>query len=92
MKTKPIHLLSIALCACSLSLQSFAGESVSSKQVVIPPAPPAEDPWQFTMTPYGWAAGLEGTTGVKGFTMETELPFTDILSNLDMTVSGVAFD
>ena len=30
-------------------------------------------------------AGLQGTTGIKGFNVETDVPFTDILSNLDMT-------
>jgi len=41
--------------------------------------------WEFTLSPYGWAAGLDGTLGVKGITAETNVPFTDILSALDMT-------
>ncbi len=45
---------------------------------------PTIDPWEITLSPYGWMAGLEGTTGVRGFTAETDVPLKDILRNLDM--------
>ena len=47
---------------------------------------PADD-WQVTASAYGWLAGLEGTTGVKGFTSEVDVPFSGILDHLDMTAS-----
>lgn len=45
------------------------------------------DDWQVTAWAYGWLAGLEGTTGVKGFTSEVDIPFSGILDHLDMTAS-----
>lgn len=72
---------------CQLALASVVLAGTPSPKA--PPSeaiiPPAIDPWEFTLSPYGWLAGLEGTTGVRGFTAETEVPFKDILSNLDMT-------
>ena len=71
------------ICQCALATVVLAGTPA-------PKAPPSVaisptvDPWEITVTPYGWMAGLEGTTGIKGFTVETDVPFKDILSNLDM--------
>jgi uncharacterized protein YycO len=72
------------VCQLALATAVLAGTPA-------PKAPPSVaisptiDPWEITVSPYGWLAGLEGTTGVRGFTAETEVAFKDILSNLDMT-------
>lgn len=85
MKRNLLHFFPALLC--TLSLQSFAGEAVSAKQPAISPTIPAEDPWEVTLGMPMWAAGLDGTTGVRGYTAATSVDFIDILNNLDMTAA-----
>ena len=40
--------------------------------------------WENTVTLYGWAAAMSGTTGVRGVTATVDVPFSDILDNLKM--------
>ena len=42
----------------------------------------ADDRWQHTITPYLFAAGMDGTTGVGPVTADVSLSFGDILDNL----------
>jgi hypothetical protein len=42
-------------------------------------APPASG-WRFTLTPYMWAMGLNGTATTRGQTVETNASFIDILT------------
>ncbi|MDB6133692.1 MAG: hypothetical protein JWM59_1935 [Verrucomicrobiales bacterium] len=49
--------------------------------------PPPTSLWEVTVRPYGWLAGMEGTTGVKGYTAETDVSFNEILKNLEMTAA-----
>jgi hypothetical protein len=48
--------------------------------------------WQFEVTPYVWAAGLEGDATVQGHTVDFEKKFTDMIKYVDAAVSilGVA--
>jgi hypothetical protein len=41
------------------------------------------DAWQFEITPYLFASGLEGTAGVQGVTANIDMSFGDIFENLD---------
>jgi len=43
----------------------------------------ADDGWQFEITPYLLAAGLDGTVGLRGVTADVDASFSDILDNLD---------
>lgn len=70
--------------------------TVSGGTVDVPPsvknpmsavAPTIADDWVITASAYGWLAGMEGTTGIKGFKTEVDVPFSKILENLDMTAS-----
>jgi len=45
------------------------------------------DGWKITAWCYGWLAGIEGTSGVKGFTTDVDVPFSSILDHLDMTAA-----
>lgn len=46
--------------------------------------PAAEvSPWSFRIEPYGWAMGLKGTSGAKGFTAPVDVPFKTILEHLN---------
>ena len=53
---------------------------------ILPPAraaEPAAERWQFAVTPYVWAAGLEGQVGVRGITTAVDASFIDILKDSD---------
>jgi opacity protein-like surface antigen len=41
------------------------------------------DQWQFEITPYLFAAGMSGKTGIGSVTSEVDMSFNDILNNLD---------
>jgi hypothetical protein len=45
--------------------------------------------WQYEITPYLFAAGLDGTTGVRGVETDLDLSFDDILSDLEGAFMGV---
>ena len=42
-----------------------------------------KDKWQFEITPYLFAAGMNGTTGVGGITADVDMSFSDIAERLD---------
>lgn len=63
-----------------------AGLAEGKATVAAPEAGPSPL-WEVTVRPYGWLAGLEGTTGIRGYTAETDLDFATILENLDMTAA-----
>ncbi len=53
------------------------------------PAPaPAPEKWQFEVTPYFVAAGLDGTAGVAGVTADVDMGVGDILDRLDSAFMG----
>lgn len=54
---------------------------------------PAHAPgdWRFTLAPYAWAAGINGDVGLFGRDpVGVDVPFSDILENLDVAAMGVA--
>lgn len=63
--------------------------------IVLPPfsscalaAGDGEQPWQFEFTPYLFAPGLEGTTGVLGVTADVQVPFEEVFDNVDSFFMG----
>ena len=46
------------------------------------------DAWQFEVTPYLLAAGLNGTAGIRGVEAELDMSFNDIVENLDAGFMG----
>ncbi len=42
-----------------------------------------KDKWEFNVIPYFWMAGIEGDITVKGTTSHVDVPFRDILKDLD---------
>ena len=60
-----------------------AGESPD--MVPAQDTPPMTDSsWQFTLSPYLWAAGLSGSVGIGRAVSEVDLSSRDILDNLDI--------
>ena len=47
------------------------------------------DAWQFEVTPYLFAAGLNGQAGLRGVTADIDMPFSDIWDNLDSAFMGL---
>lgn len=43
-----------------------------------------ESAWEITVTPYGWAAGVDADVSAHGYTAESSFGFTDIVQHLDM--------
>jgi len=49
----------------------------------------AEDGWHFTIAPYLWATGMDGTVSFEGTPeIPVEATFSDILDNLDLALAG----
>lgn len=53
------------------------------------PAAAAGEAWQYEVTPYLLAAGMEGTVGVMGDSVPVDVSFSDIWDNLDAGFMGV---
>jgi len=49
----------------------------------------ATDEWQFEVTPYLFASGMDGTVGVRGYKSDVDMSFSDIWDTLDMAFLGV---
>ncbi len=65
---------------------AFAGESITPKSVE-PPVVQSEDSWQFRLEPYGWATGLDGTMGAKGFDVGFDVGFDKVFENLEFAAA-----
>jgi hypothetical protein len=44
--------------------------------------------WQFAVAPYLWAAGMDGTMTIAQFEEDFDVPFGDIIENLDLAFMG----
>jgi len=77
---------SIFKAACVAGVLFSAPAMAADLTPAAPPqeAPAAKDGWEFTVTPYFWAAGLSGKTSQFGLpTVNIDANFGDILNNLD---------
>ena len=84
---KQIALLIVLAVAVSSAL--VAGPVDSSKEVTTTQAPP-ENPWRFTLTPYGWMSGINGTISAGDRSADIDVAFKDVLKHLDMGVMMAA--
>ena len=74
------HVLACALIACTCATPLAAAEDVGTR-----------GPWQFEVTPYLWATGLDGTLAInnrpqQGLTVQQD--FSDLFKILDLAASG----
>ena len=44
--------------------------------------------WQFSIAPYLWAAGMDGTMSIADQEADIDVPFSDIIENLDLAFMG----
>jgi predicted porin len=47
------------------------------------PVAQADEPWEFHLTPYLWAAGMDGTIGVAGRDVSVNASFSDLVDFVD---------
>lgn len=74
MHTKNLLSISLALLSFGVSQAVFSAENES---------------WQFEVTPYLFAAGMDGTIGAKGVTSDVDASFGDITDHLDSGFMGL---
>jgi len=77
------YALGLTASLCATLGTALAGEQ--RNEVVTPPPPVSA--WEFRIEPYLWASGLNGTTGVRHFTSDVNVPFKDVFSHLDMAAA-----
>jgi hypothetical protein len=73
------------LAAAALS----AGLAVPA-QAQSPAAPPSGDSWELTVAPYLMGAAIDGTTLIKGQSLDVDVSASDIFDNLDLGLMGMA--
>ena len=64
---------SVAICLLALPVQAQG----------------AAEEWRYELTPYLFAAGIEGTVGVRGVAVQADIGFSDLLENLDSGFMGL---
>ncbi len=65
----------------------YAGDADAFAPLTIPSTESGDD-WEFMFSPYGWAAGLDGTVGVGSVTADVDLSFSDIVDDLEIGAMG----
>lgn len=77
-----------ALVAASMVM--LAATLTPATAADLAPAPDASQ-WRFTLAPYVWGVGLSGEVGLfDKRQVDVDIPFSDILENLDFAIMGVA--
>jgi len=71
----------LAIVAACVALSAFASSALAAEH--------GEQRWQFEFTPYLFAAGLDGTTGVRGVTADIKVPFDKLFDQLDSAFMGI---
>jgi hypothetical protein len=70
--------------ALALALLASAPASIAAQTDTAEP-----EGWQYTFTPYFWAASLKGTIGVGANTAEVDVSFSDIFSDFNLGFMGL---
>ncbi len=71
--------------------------SVASYVCAGPPPPVVQEsptlteerPWAFNLVAYGWLESLDGTVGVRGIDSHIDVPFSNVLKELNIGAMGV---
>ena len=82
---KQIALFIVLATAAFSRLMAGPVESVSMVQTQ-----PAENPWSFSLTPYGWLSSINGTISAGDRSADVDIAFKDVLKHLDMSAMVAA--
>lgn len=85
---KPL-ITSIVLAVGSALLSSLSSASAGtgeSKEIITPVTSVPAPRWEFTLEPYAWAVGLDGTIGVRGIESHIDFPFNEIIDHIDWAI------
>src|SRR5687768_10059028 len=83
-----IRIFLLALPATMLAGAAIAADAALSEP---PPELPQDSGWTFTVAPYLWMAGIEGSIAQFGFApVDVDASFIDILENFDIGAMAVA--
>ncbi len=74
MKSRSVFVLLVAVGVI------VAGLPVAAQNVSAEPDPGG---WKYTVAPYLWAAGMDGTITINRIEADVDVPFSDILNDLD---------
>jgi hypothetical protein len=80
----PTKTLTTFAAAASLSVAPMLAHAGNDAKFV--PVEIAEDSWEFSVSPYLWAAGLNGFVGANNLVAEVDVPFEDIWDTLDFAM------
>lgn len=81
---KQIALLIVLATAASSLLMAGPVESIPVQQQ------PAETPWSFNLTVYGWATAIDGTISAGGRSADVDIALEDVVKHLDMAFMATA--
>lgn len=70
-----------------IALTASAHAGTPAPEATIQPTIPAPDEWEIRVGLPGWISGIEGDVGVFGAVSAIDVPFDDIVSNLDMVAA-----
>lgn len=62
--------------------------ATASTALASPVAAAEDDGWSVTVSPYVWAASLDGKASLAGFDTHVDVPFSEIFDHLDFAVFG----
>ena len=68
----------VSLCS---ALTTLASSAVAAEE--------GEHTWEFEFTPYLFAAGVDGTTGIRGVTADLSVPVEKLVQQLDSAFMGI---
>lgn len=73
-----------------ISFLAITESPALSADIVAPNRPEIQDQqrWRVIFSPYVWGASLNGSAGMFGRSTDVNMPFKEILDNLDMSVMG----
>jgi hypothetical protein len=81
-----------ALAVTTLVVAGMIAGPVVAADLGAPPEPPVEpisqNEWSVIVSPYLWAASLNGNGALRGREIEVDTPFSDVLKDLDLGLMG----
>ena len=76
-KMKQISLMFLVAMIMTVTINAFYAQPAMAE------SKDTKDSWQFEVTPYLFAAGMDGTVGLRGVEADLEMSFSDIWDRLD---------